>query len=68
MKKKATRRIIGIGIFHSVLYLYVVPFLIYPHFGRVGFQFVVATAIIVSFAVLVTMFTEKTRGDKNGEY
>jgi len=59
MKKKLIPRILGIGIFHSVLYLYVVPFLIYPKFGKNGFKFAVAVAIIISIAVLGTMFFEK---------
>lgn len=42
-----------------VLYLYVVPFLIYPKFGNNGFKFAVAVAIVISIAVLGTMFFEK---------
>lgn len=59
MKKKTVSRIIGIGIFHAVLYLYVVPFVVYPKFGKVGFQFVVVFAVIMSIAILGTMFIEK---------
>ena len=65
MKKKIIFRIIGIGIFHMVLYLYVVPFIIYPKFGDGGFKFAVAVAIVISIAVLGTMFFErKIKGDK----
>ena len=56
MKKKVILRIIGIGIFHMILYLYIVPFVIYPKFGQNGFKFAVVVAIIVSIAVLGTIF------------
>lgn len=65
MKKKIIFRIVGIGIFHMVLYLYVVPFIIYPKFGDSGFKFTVAVAIVISIAVLGTMFFERRiKGDK----
>ena len=60
MKKKVLLRIIGIGIFHMVLYLYVVPFVIYPKFGKIGFEFTIAVAISISIAVLGTILLEKT--------
>lgn len=59
MKKKIIPRVIGIGVFHMVLYLYVVPFVIYPKFGKNGFNFTVAVAIIISIAILGTMFYKK---------
>ena len=65
MKKKILR-IMGIGIFHAVLYLYVVPFVIYPQFGKNGSVFSVILAIIISIAVLGTMGLNKQKGDKNG--
>jgi len=66
MKKKMMLRIFGIGIFHMVLYLYVVPFLIYPKFGNNGLKFTIAVAIIISVAIFGTMFCkEKIKGDKN---
>ncbi len=65
MKKQALYRIIGIGIFHAVLYLYVVPFVIYPKFGESGFVFAISFAIIISITVLGTMFINKKKGDKN---
>ncbi len=58
--KKAIWRILGIGIFHTVLYLYIVPFVVYPKFGKMGFGFVLVVAVIISIAVLGTMFIEKT--------
>lgn len=60
MKKKVLLRIIGIGIFHMILYLYVVPFVIYPKFGKNGFEFAVAVAILISIAVMGTILLEKS--------
>lgn len=59
MKEKAIWRIIGIGIFHTVLYLYVVPFVVYPKFGKAGLHFTLIVAIIISAAVLGTLFIKK---------
>ena len=59
MKKKLIIRIIGIGAFHAFLYLYLVPFVIYPKFGNNGFQFAVVIAIIISIAIFGTMFISK---------
>ena len=65
MKKKLIVRILGIGIFHAFLYLYLVPFVIYPKFGNNGFQFTIIVAIIISIAIFGTMFiSKKNRGDK----
>ena len=59
MKKKIILRIIGIGAFHAFLYLYLVPFVIYPEFGNNGFQFAVVIAILISIAIFGTMFISK---------
>jgi hypothetical protein len=59
MNKKVIFRVIGIGILHAVLYLYIVPFVIYPKFGHNGFIFVVVVAVIISIAVLGTILLEK---------
>ncbi|MBC8440129.1 MAG: hypothetical protein H8D87_10625 [Deltaproteobacteria bacterium] len=58
MKNKLILRVIGIGMFHAVLYLYIVPFVIYPKFGNNGFKFTIVVAIIISIAVLGTIFLE----------
>lgn len=58
MKKKPLSRIIGIGIFHTVLYLFVVPFVIYPKFGDDGIKFTVVVAILISVATFGTMFLD----------
>jgi len=61
MRKNLILRIIGIGMFHAFLYLYLVPFVIYPKFGNNGFKFAVAVAIIISIAVLGTLFIRKKK-------
>jgi hypothetical protein len=61
MKQKLILRIIGIGVFHAALYLYFVPFVIYPKFGNNGFQFAVIIAIIISIAIFSTMFIQKRK-------
>lgn len=63
MRKKLFNRIIGIGIFHAVLYLYIVPFLIYPKFGNNGLIFAIISAIIISIAVFGTIILNKKKGD-----
>ena len=65
MKKKLIVRILSIGLFHAFLYLYLVPFVIYPKFGHNGFQFTIIVAIVISIAIFGTMFiSKKNRGDK----
>jgi hypothetical protein len=59
MKKKLILRILGIGVMHIVLYLYIVPFVIYPRFGNNGFKFTIAVAITISIAILGTILLEK---------
>lgn len=66
MKKKMILRIFGIGILHAVLYLYIVPFVMYPKFGSKGIIFAVIVAVIISMAAFGTMLLErKLKGDKN---
>ncbi len=59
--KKAWARIVGIGIFHMFLYMYLVPFVIYPKYGRNGLVFTIITAVIISIAVLGTLWIGKKR-------
>jgi len=61
MKKKVMLSIMRINIFHMILYLCVVPFVIYPKFGRTGFEFTIAVAIIISIAVQGTILLEKNK-------
>ncbi|MCG8618562.1 MAG: hypothetical protein MI802_20275 [Desulfobacterales bacterium] len=59
--KKAGLRIAGIGIFHMMLYGYMVPFVIYPRFGDDGATFAFVVAVVVSAAVLGTLWLQKNR-------
>lgn len=68
MKTKIVIRIAVIGIFHAVLYLYIVPFIIYPKFGDNGMLFTGIVAVSVSVAVFGTAFIgKKFKGDKGDE-
>ena len=59
-------RIAVIGIFHAVLYLYFVPFIIYPKFGSNGLVFAGIVTLIISVAVFGTAFIgKKFKGDNN---
>lgn len=69
MKKKITLRIFLIGSLHMVLYLYIVPFMVYPKFGKNGITVVMGLAVLISAVVLGTLFFEKkNKGDGNGKY
>ncbi len=61
MKKSAVLRIVGIGTLHMFLYLWLVPFVIYPRFGDSGLKMTVAVAVLVSVAVIATLFIGKKR-------
>lgn len=68
MKKQALLRIVGIGIFHAVLYLYIVPFIIVPQFGHNGLILSVIIAVVISISVFGTLFLNKkkeNKGDKD---
>jgi len=69
MKKRTTLRIVLIGSLHMILYLYIVPFVVYPKFGKNGIKFAVALAIVISVVVLGTLFFEgKNKGERNGKH
>lgn len=69
MKRRITLRIIFIGCLHTVLYAYIVPFIIYPRFGNHGIMFAVTLAIIISVVVFGTVFLEKkSKGGKHDKY
>lgn len=61
---KITIRIVGIGLLHSFLYGYLVPFVIYPRFGEHGITFAVIFAVLVSIAMMVTMRLGKNKKNK----
>ena len=59
MKPGAVVRLVFIGALHCFLYLWLVPFVIYPRFGHSGFMLTIAVAVLVSIAVLATLFLGK---------
>ena len=68
MKKKTIYKIVSIGCLHTFLYLYLIPFVIFPAFGKNGLKLVVAMAIAVSIIILITIFIEKSnRSKKDGK-
>lgn len=56
MKKRAVLRVIGIGLLHTFLYLWLVPFVIYPRFGQNGLKMAVAIAVLISIVLVATLF------------
>jgi uncharacterized membrane protein YdcZ (DUF606 family) len=69
MKKRISVRIILIGGLHMVLYLYIVPFMVYPAFGKNGITVVIILAVLISAVVLGTLsFERKNKGERNGKY
>lgn len=57
-------RIVGIGIFHMFLYMYLVPFVIYPRYGSNGLAFTIVTAVVISIAVLGTLWIGNKKNRK----
>ncbi len=57
--KRVVLRVAGIGLLHSFLYGYLVPFVIYPKFGRHGITFAVILAILISIGIMATMWLGK---------
>lgn len=66
---KVVIRIVCIGLLHSFLYGYLVPFVIYPRFGQHGITFAVIFAILISIGILGTLWLGKgkNRKKKKGE-
>jgi len=56
MKRKTIYKIAGIGSLHTFLYIYLIPFVIFPAFGENGLKFAVAVAIAISIIILITIF------------
>lgn len=64
---KIVIRIIGIGLLHSFLYGYLVPFIIYPRFGQHGITFAVIVAVLISIGILATLRLGKNKKKNKGE-
>ncbi len=56
IKKEVVIRFVIIGMLHAFLYLWLVPFVVYPKFGHNGFMFIVVVAVLISVATLGTLF------------
>lgn len=63
MKKQIVLRLALIGALHAFLYLWFIPFVVYPRFGDNGFKMAVAVALIISFAALGTLLTKNKPGN-----
>lgn len=66
--KKNWIRLVCIGICHIVLYMYLVPFVIYPRYGDNGKIFATILGIVIVVAVLGTARLGKKKthlGDKD---
>ena len=61
MKKRLLYRILGIGFLHLVLYVYLIPFVIYPRFGNNGLMFAIVAAVVISITILGKMFITKKK-------
>ncbi|MFO7883589.1 MAG: hypothetical protein R6U68_02105 [Desulfobacteraceae bacterium] len=61
MKKKILIRMVLIGALHGTLYLWLVPFVICPKLGHNGFILTAAIAVVVSIALIGTLFVGKNK-------
>lgn len=64
---KIVIRIVGIGFLHLFLYGYLVPFVIYPQFGRHGIAFAVILAVLISTGIMTTLWLGKNKNKSKGE-
>ena len=70
IKKAVFIRFMIIGALHTFLYMWLVPFAIYPRFGDNGLLFTVIVAVIISLSTLGTLFIGKRdskKYEKSGE-
>jgi len=68
LKKGVVLRIVGIGTLHMFLYLWLVPFVIYPRFGNSGLKMTVAVSVVISLALIATIFVCKKNDNKNQKF
>ena len=68
MKKKNIYKLITIGCLHTFLYLFFIPFVIFPAYGKNGIKITVAIAVAISITIIITILIEKSnRSDKHGK-
>jgi hypothetical protein len=59
--KRAWIRIAGIGMFHMVLYMVLVPFVIFPRYGVQGLEVTIVVSVIVSVVVMGSLGVRKKK-------
>ncbi|MCP3898562.1 MAG: hypothetical protein GY707_02380 [Desulfobacteraceae bacterium] len=67
MKKKNIYKILSIGCLHTFLYLYLIPFVIWPAFGKNGLKITIAIAIAISITIIITILIEKSNRSNKDE-
>lgn len=67
MKKKTVYKLIGIGSLHTLLYLYLIPFIIVPTYGDNGIKVAVTIAVVISITIIMTILIEKLNRSKKNE-
>jgi len=66
--KRAWIRIAGVGIFHSVLYMVLVPFIIVPRYGVPGLEVTIVASVIVSVVVMGSLGVKKRNKNVKGDF
>jgi hypothetical protein len=67
MKKKTIYKILGIGCLHTFLYLYLIPFVILPVYGKNGLQLAIAIAVAISIIIIITILIGKSNRSNKDE-
>lgn len=62
--KKPWFHLVGIGVFHMVLYGYLVPFIIYPRLGGLGLTLTLVVAVVISVLVLGNLVKGRDKASK----
>lgn len=57
----------SIGCLHIFLYLYFIPFIIFPEYGENGLKITVAIAIAISITIIITILIEKSNRSNEDE-
>ncbi len=66
-KKPLFLRIAAIGCLHTFVYLYLIPFVVLPRFGRNGLLCATICAVIISITIMGSMWTGKKFKKKYGK-
>ncbi len=67
MKKKTIYKVAAIGCLHTFLYIYFVPFVIFPAYGKDGLKIAVAVAVVISISIIITIFIKKPERSNKDE-